>query len=59
MTLKINKFKCRNCGAEFEGLKDNVPCPGCENKEVKLISSKDLELNSSCGGSCGGCTGCS
>jgi len=56
MKLKIKKFKCEKCQAEYETLK-NQPCPSCKNKEVKLLSEEEIDMGGGCQGSCGGCGG--
>jgi DNA-directed RNA polymerase subunit RPC12/RpoP len=51
--------KCKGCKAEFQAIlesEDEVfECPACENKEIDRTK---LDMDLSCGGSCGGCAGC-
>lgn len=56
MKLKIKKFKCEKCKAEYEALKSQA-CPSCESKEVKLVSEEEIDMGGGCQGKCGGCGG--
>lgn len=57
--MKVGKYKCKDCEAEFELLEGNTPevkCISCESKNVKKEGTKEIE--SGCGGGCSACHGC-
>jgi|GEM_PF-1582421 len=56
--MKVKKYKCEDCKAEFELLEGNtieVTCLGCGSKKVKKTDSKEFEGG---GCDCSSCPGC-
>ncbi|AJG41462.1 FmdB family regulatory protein [Thermotoga sp. RQ7] len=61
-------FRCENCGEEyttftFYSKVEEVKCPQCGSKEKERVYKKvsfsvQGGSSTSCGGSCGGCSGC-
>ncbi len=55
--MKINKYKCKDCEAEFELLEGNTPevkCLGCGSKNVEKTASEEMQGGCDCS-SCPGC----
>ncbi|PLV59904.1 zinc ribbon domain-containing protein [Thermotoga sp. KOL6] len=63
-------FKCKNCGEvytifTFYSKIGEAKCPKCNSKEKERVYKKvpftvqGGTSSSSCGGNCGGCSGCS
>ncbi len=56
--MKINKYKCKDCEAEFELLEGNtteVKCLACESKNIEKTGTEEIKGG---GCDCSSCPGC-
>ncbi|MCL5094156.1 MAG: hypothetical protein M1355_03430 [Patescibacteria group bacterium] len=60
MEIKVLKYKCEDCKAEFESLGEKEVCLACGKKNIKKTGERELtqEDFGSCGRGCAGCQGC-
>lgn len=63
--MAVIDFKCNDCGEKFFEIvsiadRDKITCPKCGSHDVNQVFEGQCagSKKSSCGGSCGGCSGC-